>query len=111
MKQLEVLIMGQSYLLGCPEGGDDRLRDAVGKVDTAMCQIRDSGKVRARDRIAVLAAINLAFDLMDQGKADAKAAFEASSSGSADASGLPSARLEALIAQIDDVLAQDTQLL
>ena len=41
MKQLEVQIMGQSYLLGCPEGGDERLREAVSKVDAAMCQIRD----------------------------------------------------------------------
>ena len=65
MKQLEVKIMGQSYLLGCPEGGDSRLLDAVERVDTAMCKIRDSGKIRARDRIAVLAALNLAFDLAD----------------------------------------------
>ena len=66
MKQLEVQIMGQSYLLGCPEGGDSRLLDAVEKVDTAMCKIRDAGKVKARDRIAVLAALNLAFDVSDR---------------------------------------------
>ncbi|MEO8859772.1 MAG: cell division protein ZapA [Burkholderiaceae bacterium] len=63
MKQLEVQIMGQSYLLGCPPGGESRLLEAVERVDTAMCKIRDGGKVRARDRIAVLAALNLAFDL------------------------------------------------
>ena len=62
MKQLEVQIMGQSYLLGCPEGGDVKLLEAVERVDTAMCKIRDAGKVRARERIAVLAALNLAFD-------------------------------------------------
>jgi cell division protein ZapA len=62
MKQIEVQIMGQGYLLGCPEGGEEPLRSAVSKVDTAMCKIRDSGKVKARDRIAVLAALNLAFD-------------------------------------------------
>ena len=66
MKQLEVLILGQSYLLGCPDGGNARLLEAVERVDTAMCKIRDSGKVRARERIAVLAALNLAFDLGDQ---------------------------------------------
>jgi cell division protein ZapA len=48
-QQLEVQIMGQSYLLGCPEGGESRLLEAVEKVDTAMCKIRDAGKVtRAR---------------------------------------------------------------
>jgi cell division protein ZapA len=62
MKQLEVQIMGQSYLLGCPPGGEQRLLEAVEKVDSAMCRIRDAGKVKARDRIAVLAALNLAFD-------------------------------------------------
>ena len=66
MKQLEVQIMGQSYLLGCPAGGEQRLLEAVEKVDTAMCKIRDAGKVKARDRIAVLAALNLAFDLGDK---------------------------------------------
>jgi cell division protein ZapA len=62
MKQLEVQIMGQSYLLGCPEGGEQRLLEAVERVDSAMCKIRDAGKVKARDRIAVLAALNLSFD-------------------------------------------------
>jgi cell division protein ZapA len=62
MKQLEVQIMGQSYLLAAPEGGEQRLLTAVEKVDTAMCRIRDAGKVKARDRIAVLAALNLAFE-------------------------------------------------
>src|SRR5215218_2552749 len=63
MKQIEVQIMGQSYLLGCPEGGEQQLREAVERVDAAMCKIRDAGKVKARDRIAVLASLNLAFDL------------------------------------------------
>ena len=35
MKQLEVQIMQQSYLLGCPEGREARLLDAVERVDTA----------------------------------------------------------------------------
>ena len=65
MNQVEVQIMGQAYVLGCPEGGEQRLAQAVAKVDQAMCAIRDSGKLRARDRIAVLAALNLAFDLTD----------------------------------------------
>ncbi len=66
MKQLEVQIMGQSYLLACPENGDARMLDAVNRVDIAMCRIRDVGKIKARDRIAVLAALNLAFELPDR---------------------------------------------
>jgi cell division protein ZapA len=80
MKQLEVQIMGQSYLLGCPEGGESRLLEAVERVDTAMCKIRDAGKVRARDRIAVLTALNLAFDLADRGTISAVATASQASS-------------------------------
>ncbi len=66
MKQIEVTIMGQSYVLGCPVGGEQSLLDAVASVDREMSTIRDAGKVKARDRIAVLAAINLAFQLAER---------------------------------------------
>lgn len=65
MKQLDVEIMGQRYLLSCPEGGEAALLKAVERVDAAMCKIRDAGKVKARDRIAVLASLNLAFELSE----------------------------------------------
>ena len=61
--------MGQSYLLGCPDGGEEQLLRAVQRVDAGMCKIRDAGKVRARDRIAVLAALNLAFDVVSNNDA------------------------------------------
>ncbi len=54
IKQVEVQIMSQTYLLACPVDGEEALREAVAKVDAAMCRIRDAGKVKARDRIAVL---------------------------------------------------------
>lgn len=75
--------MGQSYLLGCPEDGETQLREAVARVDSAMCGIRDAGKVKARDRIAVLASLNLAFDLVQRehdlaaAQADAQAQLQA----------------------------------
>lgn len=63
MKQLEVTILGQSYLLACPEGGETLLQAAVARVDEEMSAIRDAGKVRARERMAVLAALNLAYQM------------------------------------------------
>ena len=83
MKQLEVQIMGQSYQLTCPDGGDTPLLEAVERVDTAMCKIRDAGKVRARDRIAVLAALNLAFELSSRSAASSDNAARASGASSA----------------------------
>ena len=66
MKQLEVTILGQSYLLACPEGGEALLHAAVATVDQEMSAIRDAGKVKARERMAVLAALNLAYRLADR---------------------------------------------
>ncbi len=63
MKQIEVSILGQSYVLGCPEGGDLLLQASVKAVDREMTAIRSAGKVKARERIAVLAALNLAYKL------------------------------------------------
>ena len=106
MKQLEVQIMGQSYLLGCPDGGEAQLLQAVQRVDAAMCKIRDAGKVRARDRIAVLAALNLAFDVAATGELDADLGLD-------NARNLTLTRrqsdgvLEPLIKRIDKVLAND----
>ena len=65
MKQIEVQIMGQNYMLGCPENSETRLLEAVETVNSAMCKIRDAAKVKARDRIAVLAALNLAYQLLE----------------------------------------------
>ena len=105
MKQIEVQIMGQSYLLGCPEGGEAQLREAVERVDVAMCKIRDANKVKARDRIAVLAALNLAFDL---GQQPAAAPAPAEPLASAPASGAPDdARAAQLIQRLDQALAGD----
>ena len=102
-KQLEVQIMGQSYLLGCPEGGEDRLLAAVNKVDQAMCKVRDAGKIKARDRIAVLAALNLAFEQPDAPAAPATSE-PALSAGDDD-------RLKHLLKRLDQALHQDGQLI
>lgn len=110
MNQLEVQIMGQSYLLGCPEGGQEKLRAAVHRVDEAMCKIRDAGKVRARDRIAVLAALNLAFDLSDK-MAGEGTLVEAAQADAPLVTPTESQALGALLNRLDDALSEDGQLL
>lgn len=105
MKQMEVAILGQVYVLGCPEGGEALLAQAVAAVDREMAGIRDAGKVRARERIAVLAALNLAYQLAEQGP-QAKAG-EAAPSGVA-----PSQeQVDALVQRLDHALGADGQLL
>jgi len=111
MKQLEVQIMGQSYLLGCPEGGDARLLEAVERVDSAMCKIRDAGKVRARDRIAVLAALNLAFDLTDRPVGDVPTGGASNVARSSESAGDPDLLLTSLLERLDEALGEDGRLL
>ena len=107
-RQIDVQIMGQSYILGCPEGGEERLLGAVRKVDEAMCKIRDAGKIKARDRIAVLAALNLAFE---QSEAPAATDQDSASTSAADVSPDAQARLAQLLQRLDRVIEQDGQLL
>ncbi len=110
MKQLEVTIMGQSYILACPEGRETQLLEAVGSVDREMCVIRDAGKVKARERIAVLAALNLAYVLAERGPAPAPA--EAAGMASVtDLSAEQQAQVDALVKRLDASLGQDGQLL
>ena len=101
MKQMEVTIMGQSYILGCPEGGEQSLLEAVGNVDREMSAIRDAGKVKARERIAVLAALNLAYALAERPPA----------APSDTPSGAGSTDIDGLIKRIDQALGGDGQLL
>ncbi len=100
MKQMEVTIMGQSYILGCPDGGETSLLEAVSSVDREMSAIRDGGRVKARERIAVLAALNLAYAL-----AERPAAKPASAEGGNDVD------IDALIQRLDQALGADGQLL
>ncbi len=107
MKQIDVTILGQSYLLGCPDGGEAALQEAVATVDREMLAIRNGGKVRARERIAVLAALNLAYALV--GRPAARPAGIDASPGVAARS--DAADVEALIRRLDLALGADGQLI
>ncbi|MGZ8259057.1 MAG: cell division protein ZapA [Caldimonas sp.] len=106
MKQVEVTILGQSYILGCPDGGESSLLEAVADVDREMSAIRDGGKVKARERIAVLAALNLAFELAQR---PVHPAAMPATGGAAAAHG--PVDLDALVRRIDVALGADGQLL
>lgn len=97
MKQVEVSILGQVYVLGCPDGGEALLAAAVATVDREMTSIRDSGKVKARERIAVLAALNVAYQLAER--------------PAAVAAGDSAVDVDALLRRVDAALADDGRLL
>lgn len=64
MIQVNVSIMGQAYKLACKEEEEQALRDAVAYLDEKMCAIRDAGKIKGTDRIAVTAALGVTAELL-----------------------------------------------
>ena len=106
-QRIEVNIMGQGYVLASSDGDEQAVRAAAQRVDGAMCKVRDAGKIKARDRIAVLAGLNLAFEL-EQAQAAPQAAPDAAADSSPDGD---VARLRELVAKLDRALGDDGQLL
>ena len=64
MIQLDVTIMGNPYRLAVKAGEEKALLEAVGYLDGKMCALRDSGKVKGNDRIAVMAALSVAAEFL-----------------------------------------------
>lgn len=59
-----ITILGKEYLIACPEEERAELLSSAEFLDKKMREIRDSGKVIGTDRIAVMAALNLANELL-----------------------------------------------
>ena len=60
---VSLMIMGKEYRIACdPEEQDDLIHSAQ-QLDVQMRKMRDSGKITGPDRIAVMAALNLAHEL------------------------------------------------
>lgn len=57
--------MGKEFMVACPEGERDALAAAASFLDRKMREIQDSGKVIGTERCAIMAALNIANDLLD----------------------------------------------
>ena len=61
---LDVTILGREYRVACKEAERDELLQAVQYLDQRMREIRDSGKIAGAERIAVMAALNIAHEVL-----------------------------------------------
>ncbi len=61
---VSVRILEKEYQISCPASERTELLDSAEMLNAKMREIRDSGKVVGLDRIAVLAALNMANDLL-----------------------------------------------
>lgn len=95
---LDVTIMGREFRISCPEAERASLLEAVSYLDRKMREIRDGGKIIGIERIAIMAALNIAHDLLncrEQGQPD---------------SGEAQARLSRINGLLDQALAQQDNL-
>lgn len=64
VETLEVKILDRELRVACPPDERAELLDAVAYLDKKMREIRDTGKVISVERIAIMAALNIAHELL-----------------------------------------------
>ena len=95
---VKVHILEKEYVVACPNDERDELRASADHLNSKMREIRDSGKVIGTDRMAVMAALNIAHDWIQSGSHEPKN------------SPVISSRIRALQDKIDAALEQSRQL-
>lgn len=63
--QEKVFILGKEFVIGCPPEARDALHESARLLDRRMREIKESGKVVGGERIAVMAALNIAHELLE----------------------------------------------
>jgi cell division protein ZapA len=61
---LDVQILDREFRVACPDDEKAELLEAVGYLDKKMREIRDAGKIASTERIAIMAALNIAHELL-----------------------------------------------
>jgi cell division protein ZapA len=63
-KSLQIAIMGREFRVACPENEQASLLEAVDYLNRKMLEIRDGGKIIGLERIAIMAALNIAHEML-----------------------------------------------
>ena len=63
-KTLQISIMGRDFRVACPENEQAGLLEAVDYLNRKMLEIRDAGKIIGLERIAIMAALNIAHEML-----------------------------------------------
>ena len=96
--QVSVRILDKEYQVACPAEERTDLLDSAEILNSKMREIRDSGRIVGLDRIAVMAALNMANDLMHAQAKDEQL------------EGNYSERLKSINERVDSVLSGNQQL-
>ena len=97
-KTLEVTLLGRSYRVACEDSEREALLQAVAYLDGKMNEIKAAGKVAGSERIAVMAALNIAHELLS------------TKLGNGFDIGQAKRRISSIEAQLDSALAKQEKL-
>ena len=61
---ITISLLGREFRVGCPEGEEKQLLASVDYLNKKMKEVRDTGKVVGNERIAIMAALNIAHEHM-----------------------------------------------
>jgi len=61
---LTISLLGREFRVACPEGEEKQLLASVDYLNRKMKEVRDTGKVVGNERIAIMAALNIAHEHM-----------------------------------------------
>lgn len=65
-RTVSIKLLDKEYTIACPEGAQKELLAAADYLDQKMSEIRHNGKLVGLERIAVMAALNISHDLMNE---------------------------------------------
>jgi len=77
-KGLTIQILGREFRVACPEGEERLLQSSVEFLNRRMKELRDTGKVTGNERIAIMAALNIAHEFLAQKPAKAAPSVDGS---------------------------------
>ncbi len=63
-KGVSISLLGREFRVGCPEGEEKQLMASVDYLNRKMKEVRDTGRVTGNERIAIMAALNIAHEYM-----------------------------------------------
>ena len=106
MVTLDVSLLGRDFKVACKESERAELTDAVALLDRRMREIRESGKIVGAERIAIMAALNLAHDLLRERKVPRSSAPGSSTHVTAATGAVDDASLRRRIAVMNSALDQ-----
>ena len=90
---LTISLLGREFRVACPEGEEGQLLAAADYLNRKLKEVRDTGKVVGNERIAIMAALNIAHESMSK-----------RANGAAGGSSLDSAAIRRRIASLQETL-------